>query len=96
MGGPQRFVAESMWLQEGVRHNEWDCLRMDPHLNRMTPSGWNERHGCRLISTMRSVVSERSRKDGCRLASSWYALEEQRLVRLAYVPLSHRQERMGV
>ena len=39
-------------------------------LNRMTPSGRNAAHGCRLISTMRSVVSERSRKEGCFWVSS--------------------------
>lgn len=38
--------------------------------NRMTPSGLNEFQGCREISTISSVVSERSRNPGCFLASS--------------------------
>jgi len=38
----------------------------------MTPSGLKEFQGCRLISTIRSVFSERSRKEGCFLARSRY------------------------
>lgn len=43
------------------------------HLKRMIPSGWKERKGCSVMSTIRSVFSERSRKLGCFLASSRYA-----------------------
>lgn len=45
------------------------------HLNRMTPSGLNDFQGCKLISTIRSVVSDRSRKEGCRFAKSRYACD---------------------
>ena len=41
--------------------------------NRMTPSGAKARQGCRVISTMRSVFSDRSRNEGWRLASAWYS-----------------------
>ena len=37
---------------------------------RMTPSGLKDFHGWSEISTMRSVVSERSRKEGCLEARS--------------------------
>lgn len=40
--------------------------------NRMTPSGAKACHGCSVISTMRSVVSDRSRNEGWRLDSAWY------------------------
>ncbi len=43
------------------------------HLNMMTPSGRNEWYGCMLISTMRSVVSLRSRNEGYLMARSRYA-----------------------
>lgn len=42
------------------------------HLNMITPSGLKDSHGCREISTISSVVSERSRKPGCLIASSRY------------------------
>lgn len=40
--------------------------------NRMMPSGLKERKGCSVISVIRSVVSERTRKDGNLTAKSRY------------------------
>ena len=42
-------------------------------LNRITPSGWNARHGWSVISVIRSTVSDRSRKLGCFTAKSRYS-----------------------
>ena len=69
-----------MSLQDGVAHVK-ACPQVArehielqrTNLKRMTPSGLNDFQGCRLISTMRSVVSDRSLKEGCFFARSWYA-----------------------
>ena len=41
--------------------------------NRITPSGANARQGWSVISVIKSVVSERSRNEGCFTAKSRYS-----------------------
>ena len=65
------------------------------HLKRMIPSGWKERKGCSVMSTIRSVFSERSRKLGCFLASSRYACSHTHTMRGVPQPAT-RQADIGL
>jgi hypothetical protein len=76
-----RLIGTSSFTCSSVRTGDWitgplesEMSKGTPMLgsgvsmseNRMTPSGAKARHGC-------SVISDRSRNEGCRLASAWYS-----------------------
>lgn len=63
-GTPRRSWRVVCTTQQRVCYDKGRLVGVPRHLNRMTPSGLKDSQGCKLISQMRSVVSDRSRNDG--------------------------------
>ncbi len=80
-GTPRSSWRVVCTTQQRVCYDKGRLVGVPRHLNRMTPSGLKDSQGCKLISQMRSVVSDRSRNDGWRLARSLYACRPAKMSR---------------